>query len=136
MAHEADIRAELERLRTQVPEVSGALAAGVDGMVLAQDIPAAGPEAAAGVAALTAAALGIGLRLTDATGRAAFRELLVRGEDGCVAIYAAGPVCALTVLAGPRVNVGRLHLEARRAGARIAQLIDGTQDRLEDARPS
>ncbi|NUU24776.1 MAG: diacylglyceryl transferase, partial [Streptomycetaceae bacterium] len=79
-----------------------------------------------GVAALTAASLAVAVRLTEATGRGGFRELLVRGDAGYVATYAAGPTAVLTVLAEPRVNVGRLHLEARISGARIAELVTGS----------
>lgn len=64
------------------------------------------------MAALTAAALGVAQRLTESTGQGGFRELLVRGDDGYVATYAAGGSAVLTLLAEPRINVGRLHLEA------------------------
>ncbi|MGW1883229.1 roadblock/LC7 domain-containing protein [Streptomyces sp. NPDC001970] len=117
---------ELKRLRTRLPQLTGALAASVDGLVLARDTPEAEAET---VAALTAAALGVAVRLTDATGQGGFRELLVRGESGYVATYAAGAAAVLTVTAEPRVNVGRLHLEARRAGARIGELVESALDR-------
>ncbi|MFI7012086.1 roadblock/LC7 domain-containing protein [Streptomyces sp. NPDC050145] len=120
MVDEAELLAEIHRLRVHVPQVTGALAASVDGLVLAHDTPGVEAE---GVAALTAAALGVALRLTDATGQGGFRELLVRGESGYVATYAAGDSAVLTLLAGDRVNVGRLHLEGRRAGARIGELV-------------
>ncbi|MCZ7459858.1 roadblock/LC7 domain-containing protein [Streptomyces sp. WMMC940] len=117
---------ELHRLRTRLPQLTGALAASVDGLVLARDTPDAEAET---IAALTAAALGVAVRLTEATGQGRFRELLVRGESGYVATYAAGTAAVLTVTAEPRVNVGRLHLEARRAGARIGELVNGALER-------
>ncbi|WP_338699501.1 roadblock/LC7 domain-containing protein [Streptomyces sp. Q6] len=120
MVDEAELLAELQRLRVRVPQLTGALAASVDGLVLAQDTPGIEPE---GVAALTAAALGVAQRLADATEQGAFRELLVRGTDGYVATYAAGEAAVLTLLAEDRVNVGRLHLEGRRAGTRIGELV-------------
>ena len=85
MAVETDVLDELRRLRTRIPRLTGSLAATVDGLVLAPDVPDTEPE---GLAALTAAALGV-----------------------------------LTLLAEDRVNVGRLHLEGRRSGARIADLL-------------
>lgn len=117
---------ELHRLRTRLPQLTGALAASVDGLVLARDTPDAEAET---IAALTAAALGVAVRLTEATGQGRFRELLVRGESGYVATYAAGTAAVLTVTAEPRVNVGRLHLEARRTGARIGELVNGALER-------
>jgi predicted regulator of Ras-like GTPase activity (Roadblock/LC7/MglB family) len=126
---EAEVREELVRLRARTTEVTAVVAASVDGLVLAADPPLRDAES---IAALTAAALGVGLRLADTTGRGAFRELLVRGADGYVATYAAGSTCVLTVLAGPRVNVGRLHMEARRAGARVADLIHSAATGPED----
>ncbi|GGL62982.1 hypothetical protein GCM10010129_03310 [Streptomyces fumigatiscleroticus] len=120
MAVETDVLAELQRLRNRIPQLTGSLAATVDGLVLAQDAPGTEPE---GLAALTAAVLGVAYRMTDATERGDFRELLVRGADGYVATYAAGPTAVLTLLAEGRVNVGRLHLEGRRSGVRIADLV-------------
>ncbi|MGW5477903.1 roadblock/LC7 domain-containing protein [Streptomyces sp. NPDC004008] len=121
MDAEPEVLDELRRLRTRIPQLTGALAASVDGLVLAQDTAGVEPE---GVAALTAAALGVALRLAEATGQGDFRELLVRGVHGYVATYAAGRNAVLTLLAQDRVNVGRLHLEGRRASSRIGELID------------
>jgi predicted regulator of Ras-like GTPase activity (Roadblock/LC7/MglB family) len=130
MTAEPDVLGELRRLRARLPQLTGALAASVDGLVLAKET--AGDEAES-VAALTAAALGVAQRLTETTGQGGFRELLVRGEHGYVATYAAGSSAVLTLLAEPRINVGRLHLEARRSSARIGELVDGALDRLENA---
>lgn len=125
MATQPEVLDELRQLRARVPQLTGALAASVDGLVLAQDTTTVEPE---GIAALTAAALGVSVRLTDATGQGAFRELLVRGNDGYVATYAAGTSAVLTLLAEPRINVGRLHLEARRASVRIGALVDTARE--------
>jgi predicted regulator of Ras-like GTPase activity (Roadblock/LC7/MglB family) len=121
MAAEAEVLDELHRLRARVPQLTGALAASVDGLVLAHDTPGVEPE---GLAALTAAALGVAVRMTDTAGRGELRELLLRGDHGYVATYAAGSSAVLTLLAQDRVNVGRLHLEGRRAGGRIGELMD------------
>lgn len=121
MAAEPEILDELRRLRARVPQLTGALAASTDGLVLAHDAPDVEPE---GVAALTATALGVAVRMADVTGRGELRELLMRGVHGYVATYAAGRTAVLTLLAQDRVNVGRLHLEGRRAGALIGELVD------------
>ncbi|MFD3501432.1 roadblock/LC7 domain-containing protein [Streptomyces sp. NPDC058678] len=121
MAAEADILEELRRLRARVPQLTGALATGADGLVLAQDTPGVDP---ANVAALVTTARGLAAQLADVTGQGDFREVLVRGVYGYVATYAAGHGAVLTLLAQDRVNVGRLHLEGRRAGARVGELLD------------
>ncbi|MFJ8333482.1 roadblock/LC7 domain-containing protein [Streptomyces sp. NPDC094437] len=121
MAAQPEIQDELRRLRARVPQLTGALATGANGGLLAQDIPGAEPRT---VAALVAAAHGTAVRLADGTGQGTFRELLVRGADGHVATFAAGGTAVLTLLAEDRVNVGRLLLEGRRSAARVAHLLD------------
>ncbi|GHF77483.1 roadblock/LC7 domain-containing protein [Streptomyces griseosporeus] len=125
MAAEPEILDELRRLRARLPQLTGAVAAGRDGLVLAQDAPGVEPD---GLSALTATTLAVAIRMTEATGRGEFRELLIRGADGYVATYAAGRHAVLTLLTQDRVNVGRLHLEGRRAGARIGELVDAHED--------
>ncbi|WP_410535034.1 roadblock/LC7 domain-containing protein [Streptomyces sp. KL2] len=126
-AADPEVLRELRVLRSRVPHLTGALAVGTGGVLLAEDAP--GTQAVA-LAALTAAALADALRLADTADRGHFRELLVRGEKGYVGAYAAGPA-VLAVLAEPRANVGRIHLEARRTGARIARLAAGADERPE-----
>ncbi|MGW0584502.1 roadblock/LC7 domain-containing protein, partial [Streptomyces sp. NPDC002920] len=121
------------RLRSRMPQLTGALAASADGLVLAQDMPDVEGEA---LAALTAAALGVGRRMVDLAARGEFRELLVRGAEGYVATYAAGPAAVLTLLADDRANVGRLHLEGRRSGGRIAELVAAARTEAERPSPS
>ncbi|MFF7446171.1 MULTISPECIES: roadblock/LC7 domain-containing protein [unclassified Streptomyces] len=133
MATDPEVLDELRRLRSRVPQLTGALAASVDGLVIAQDTPGVEPE---GMAALTAAALGVALRLADATGQGDFRELLVRGSYGYVSTYAAGRTAVLTLLAPDGVSVGRLHLEGRRAGARIGEVVDARPAAEAPAKPT
>ncbi|MEU8791265.1 roadblock/LC7 domain-containing protein [Streptomyces sp. NPDC048643] len=128
MAAEPEVLDELHRLRARVPQLTGALAASADGLVLAHDTPGVEPD---GLAALTAAALGVAIRMAEATGQGDLRELLVRGVNGYVATYAAGGSAVLTLLAQDRVNVGRLHLEGRRSGTRIGELVDAAAARGE-----
>ncbi|UNS95412.1 roadblock/LC7 domain-containing protein [Streptomyces tubbatahanensis] len=138
MAAEPGVSEELYGLLARVPQIGGALAATVDGFVLAEALGPARPAPtgrtaqaaqaeqrpdAEPLAALTAAALGLAFRMNEATGRGAFRELLIHGELGYVATYAAGPSAVLTLLADDRANVGRLHLEGRRTAGRIGEAL-------------
>ncbi|MDH6136416.1 putative regulator of Ras-like GTPase activity (Roadblock/LC7/MglB family) [Kitasatospora sp. MAA4] len=126
IALETELLAELRALKNRVPHLAGGLVASMDGLLIVHDTHDTEPE---GLAAMTAASLGLAQRLADATGQGEFRESLVRGENGYVATYAAGPVCVLTVLAHPDVNVGRLHLESRRSAQRIGTLLAGPTPR-------
>ncbi|MFE1764202.1 roadblock/LC7 domain-containing protein [Streptomyces angustmyceticus] len=126
MTIEPRIREELHTLRDQVRHFRGGMVASVDGMVIAHDLPDIEPD---GLAALTAAAIGVAKRLTDATGQGAFEESLTRGTEGYIAAYSAGRRAVLTAVASPDTNVGRLHLQARRAAERIGALVDAPPDR-------
>ncbi|MDH6120421.1 putative regulator of Ras-like GTPase activity (Roadblock/LC7/MglB family) [Kitasatospora sp. GAS204A] len=119
---ESTLLAELRVLRLRVPHLAGGLVAGVNGLLLAHDTHGTDPE---GLAALTATALGVAQRLSDATGQGGFRESLFRGEHGYIATYAAGPSCVLTLLSHPDVSIGRLHLEARRSAQRLGEVLRG-----------
>ncbi|WP_371501288.1 roadblock/LC7 domain-containing protein [Kitasatospora sp. NBC_00374] len=123
---EPEVLTELRGLRARVPHLTGSLVATTDGLVVAHDTTGLEPS---GVAALTAAALGVGARLAEATGQGGFRELMTRGEFGYTATYAAGAFVVLTLLAGPDANIGRLHLEARRVGRRIEALTEAALER-------
>ncbi|MEU9608576.1 roadblock/LC7 domain-containing protein [Streptomyces sp. NPDC048057] len=120
MPAEEDVLAELKGLRLRLPQLTGALAASTDGLVLGSDV--GDPECAA---ALAVVALGVCVRLSEATGLGRFQDVLVRGERGYVATYAVGPSAALALTAGPRVDVDRLHREARASCVRLAKLVDG-----------
>ncbi|MFI9045786.1 roadblock/LC7 domain-containing protein [Streptomyces sp. NPDC053427] len=123
MTIEPDVRDELLALRDQVRHLQGGMVASADGMVIAHDLRDIEPD---GLAALTAAAIGVAKRLTEATGQGTFEESLTRGTGGYIAAYSAGRRAVLTAVAGPDTNVGRLHLQARRAAARIGTLMDNS----------
>ncbi|QLY34742.1 roadblock/LC7 domain-containing protein [Nocardia huaxiensis] len=110
---------ELHGLRERVPQLTGSLVASIDGLLIVHDVPAhIEPN---GMAALTASELSLSHRLVTTAHGGGFDEVVVRGSGGYVVIYAAGWTAALTVLAAPTVNVGRLHLESRPLARAIAE---------------
>ncbi|WP_433659796.1 roadblock/LC7 domain-containing protein [Nocardia sp. CA-128927] len=113
----AAVLAELKALRDRVPRLTGTLVASSDGLLVAHDLP---PHIEpAGMAALAAAQLSLSYRLSTTAHGGGFHEVVVHGTEGHVVVYAAGWT-SLTVLAGPDVNVGRLHLESRPVARTIA----------------
>ncbi|TJZ59292.1 diacylglyceryl transferase [Streptomyces piniterrae] len=126
MTIEPLLQEELLMLRDQVRHLQGGMVASADGMVIAHDLRDIEPD---GLAALTAAAIGVAKRLTEATGQGGFEESLTRGTDGYIAAYTAGRRAVLTAVASTDTNVGRLHLQARRAAERIGAIVDAAPRR-------
>lgn len=118
---EADVLAEIRGLRDRVRHVAGSLVASVDGRLVVHDTHGIEPD---GMAALSAAVLGLSQRLIQTVGPGRFAETVTRGSHGYVATYAAGPRAVLTVVTGEETNIGRLHLEARQVANRLADLLD------------
>ncbi|MGY1980825.1 roadblock/LC7 domain-containing protein [Nocardia gipuzkoensis] len=116
----AAVLTELKALRDRVPRLTGALVASNDGLLVAHDLP---PQIEPnGMAAMAASQLSLSHRLASTAHGGGFSEVVVHGTGGHVVIYAAGWT-SLTVLAGPEVNIGRLHLESRPAARAIADLL-------------
>ncbi|MEV6656755.1 roadblock/LC7 domain-containing protein [Nocardia fluminea] len=111
------VQAELQALRERLPQLTGSLVASSDGLLIEHDLPV--HLEPAGMAALSAAQLSLSYRLANTANGGGFSEVVVHGTEGQVVIYAAGHT-SLTVLAGPEVNVGRLHLESRPVARAIA----------------
>ncbi|MBH0776248.1 roadblock/LC7 domain-containing protein [Nocardia sp. NEAU-351] len=121
----AVVLAELKALRDRVPQMTGALVASSDGLLIAHDLPAhIEPN---GMAALSASQLSLSYRLATTAHGGGFHEVVVRGTEGHVVVYAAGWT-SLTVLAGPEANVGRLHLESRPVARTIAEHLSAVAD--------
>ena len=116
------VRAELAALRHQVTGVLGCVVAGVDGLLILHDtISGQEPH---DIAALAAGAHGISRTCGAALHQGGFHECTIRNQRGSLAIYAVGDLALLAVLGDDRLNIARLHLEARQATARLAPLLE------------
>ena len=116
-AVEDDVRAELELIRANVPGVRGSLAATIDGLVVAHDLPDIEPTQ---LAALAAATFSLASRATLLTGCGNFREAVARGSDGYLAVYAAGDRAIVAVMGTSSLNVAMLQYRARQFIERVA----------------
>ncbi|MFB4302099.1 roadblock/LC7 domain-containing protein [Actinomadura sp. NTSP31] len=119
---EPDVMTELRTLRARVPRLTGSLVASVDGLLIAADLPPSVEPST--MAAVTSSGLSLAHRIAQTAHGGAFHEVVIRGVDGYVVTYSAGPTASLTVLAEAGVNVGRLHLEARPAARGIAARLE------------
>ncbi|HZN70854.1 MAG TPA: roadblock/LC7 domain-containing protein [Micromonosporaceae bacterium] len=121
MGVEPAVLAELGQLRERLPDVLGVLVASVDGLLIAHDLTGAEPDT---FAAMSAAQLGLGQQIAGAVARGDFQETVTRAANGYVATFAAGTNALLAVIAGPELNVGRLHHEARPVAARVGEIVE------------
>jgi uncharacterized protein len=114
----------LDQLVQGVPGVMGALVASVDGFALASNVPNDLPSTdAAGLAAMSAAALGVANRLVGAVGREPASELALRSPSGHVVVCRIANVAALTVLTDASVDVEQLRVVAREVTDGVAQVL-------------
>jgi predicted regulator of Ras-like GTPase activity (Roadblock/LC7/MglB family) len=116
---DAAILAELHRLRLRIPEVSGTVLAGTDGLLIASDLSGIDPHH---LAALAAASQGLNYRFAQTMGHGALRESVVRSAGGTVLAYPAGHWALLTVLATPDVEVHLVNPEAQMVAHRLGLL--------------
>jgi predicted regulator of Ras-like GTPase activity (Roadblock/LC7/MglB family) len=108
---------ELAMLRANVPGVRGGITATSDGLLLAHDADGLEP---AQVAALVAATHAVAVRASLSTGCGQLREVITRGSDGYLAVYAAGDAAIVAVMGTSDLNVAMLNFRARKMIERVA----------------
>jgi hypothetical protein len=112
------ISAELKLIRQTVPGVRGSITASSDGLLVAQDVHDLEPTQ---IAALVAAMHAVAVRAAGNTKCGQFKEVITRGSEGYLAVYAAGAAAIVAVLGTAELNVAMLNLQARTVIERIAQ---------------
>ncbi len=115
------ITAELTGLRRRVTGVRGSVIAGADGLLLRYDT--GDRDEPHDLAALAAAAVGVGRQTGIALGHGTLRESTVHSERGYFAVYVISDLALLAVVGDDGMNVARLHLEAREVAPRLAALM-------------
>ena len=112
---------ELRKLRGALPGIIGSLVASSDGLHLENDLPGRDPDS---TAAMAAATLGLGQRISQVLGEGELEEALVRSSDGYVAVYSAGRHGVLIVLAPNGFNLGLLGHQSRAIARTIAVILN------------
>lgn len=115
------IMAELAGLRHRVTGVRGSVVAGADGLLLLYDTT--DRDEPHDLAALAAAAVGVGRQTGIALGHGGLRESTVHSARGYFAVYVISDAALLAVVGDEGMNVARLHLEARDVAPRLAALM-------------
>jgi predicted regulator of Ras-like GTPase activity (Roadblock/LC7/MglB family) len=126
------ITEELRTLRNNVPGVRGSITATTDGLLVAHDLPGLEPTQ---LAALVAALHAVAVRASLSTQVGQFREVITRGGDGYLAVYAAGGAAIVGVLGVSDMNLAMLNLQARKVIEHISQHAAGLVRRPQDPSP-
>jgi predicted regulator of Ras-like GTPase activity (Roadblock/LC7/MglB family) len=121
MAKLDEILKNLEGLRAAIPELNGVLLASMEGLPIAHAFT--NGEDPKRVAAMAAAAAGMGKRLTDSLHSGPLAEVCISGEGGQIFLYSIGTKAVLAVLGPNMINAGLIHLEARQSAGDIGKLF-------------
>ena len=111
----------LRDLQASSPEVEASAVISVDGLTLASALP----ESIEGdrVAAMSAAMLSLGERISGELGRGVLDQVYIRGENGFMILMAVGDEAVLTVLARKQAKLGLLFLDMRRVTQDLSELV-------------
>lgn len=111
MTEKTNIELYLEELPAKLSDVRSVLIATIDGITIAS---ATADEKSNQLAAMTAAALGLGKRMVDTVNAGSLDEISVVGSEGSVYVYSLGAKAVLVVLTKKAPNVAMVNWEARK----------------------
>ena len=120
MSRQQEYMALIRQLRENVPDISGAMIATVDGLSIATDFP---ESEAARIAAMGASSIGLGNRISTTTDLGNLSQMMIEGKSELLIIYMAGPGAILALRAPIRANLGLIRLEGPKAAERVAELV-------------
>jgi hypothetical protein len=115
------ISERLRDLQASSPDVEASAVISVDGLTIASALP----ESIEGdrVAAMSAAMLSLGERISGELGRGILDQVYIRGENGFMILMAVGDEAVLTVLARKQAKLGLLFLDMRRVTQDLTELV-------------
>ena len=111
----------LRNMQRASPDIIASAVVSVDGLTMASALPNDVEEDR--VAAMSAAMLSLGERISGELGRGGLDEVYIRGEEGFVLLTAVGDEAVLTALARDEAKLGMIFLEMRRAAEDLEQLV-------------
>ncbi len=111
----------LRDLQASSPDVEASAVISVDGLTIASALP----ENVEGdrVAAMSAAMLSLGERISGELGRGNLDQVYIRGANGFMILMAVGNEAVLTVLARKQAKLGLLFLDMRRVTQDLSELV-------------
>ena len=120
MTKQEQLNQLIKDLRVNVPDITGVMVASSDGLSIASDFP---EEEGARIAAVGAAASGLGNRIAQNASLGEVSETMVKGKDGLLLIYMSGEEGVLAVRAPAKGNLGLVRLEASSACDSVKKIL-------------
>ena len=120
MSRQQEYMSLIRQLRENVPDISGAMIATVDGLSIGTDFP---ESEAARIAAMGASSIGLGNRISTTTDLGNLTQMMIEGKSELLIIYMAGPGAILALRAPIRANLGLIRLEGPKAAEKVAELV-------------
>ncbi len=121
------VRRLLDPLVDGIPGVVGAMVSSVDGFALSHRLPEHMPSTdPAGLAAMSAAMLGVSNRLVNTVGSDPVRETVLSSPSGSVFVSRISTVAVLTVLTAQGADEQRVRLVSREIVSGIERLLGNT----------
>ena len=111
----------LREMQAASPEIEASAVVSVDGLTMASALPADVEEDR--VAAMSAAMLSLGERISSELGRGMLEQVYIRGDSGFVILTSIGEEAVLTALARENAKLGLIFLEMRRAAEDLERVV-------------
>jgi len=115
------IISRLRDLQTSISEIEAVAVVSVDGLAIASVLPEGVEEDR--VAAMSAAMLSLGDRISSELGRGILEQVHIKGEHGFVVLMAVGEGAVLTIMASEQAKLGLIFLEMRRATEDLKKIL-------------
>ena len=121
MGRTDQLQALIKSLANTTSDVEGAAVIDNDGLMIASALSAESDEDS--LAAMGAALLGLGERISEELDRGEFDMVMIRGTDGIVIMVRCGPEGVLAVLARKQAKLGLIFLDISRTAKEVAKLL-------------
>ena len=112
----------LEKLQSSSSDIEACAVVSEDGLMIASLLPEGFDEAQ--LAAMSAAMMSMGTRISQELNRGTLQQLFVKGDNGYVLGMYAGPKVVILALARKEAKLGLLFLDLSRTAEEILKALD------------
>ena len=111
------------QLHASLSDIEASAVVSVDGLAIASALPQGVEEDR--VAAMSAAMLSLGERISTELGRGTLEQVYVKGVKGYIILMSIGDDAVLTSMANEQAKLGLIFLEMRRAAEDLKKILIG-----------